>query len=89
MALGANVRDVTRLVMSEMLLLVGLGIGIGLSAALATTRFVASLLFGLTPSHPFTITMATLLLLGVAALAGYLPARRAAKVDPLVALRHE
>ncbi len=89
MALGAQVRDVVRLVMREVLLLVVLGIGIGLTAALATTRLVATLLFGLTPTDPLTITLATLLMIGVAALAGYLPARRAAQVDPLVALRHD
>jgi ABC-type antimicrobial peptide transport system permease subunit len=75
--------------MREGLLLVGLGAAIGLTAALATTRLVATLLFDLTPNDPMTIALATLLLMGVAALAGYLPARRATKVDPLEALRHE
>jgi ABC-type antimicrobial peptide transport system permease subunit len=78
--------------MREVMLLVTLGIGIGLAAALATTRLAATLftlLFGLAPSDPLTITLATLLLIGVAALAGYLPARRASRVDPLVALRDE
>jgi predicted permease len=89
MALGAKPLDVVRLVMREVLLLVALGIGIGLTAALATTRYVASLLFDLTPNDPLTITLATLLMIGVAILAGYLPARRAARVDPLIALRTE
>jgi predicted permease len=89
MALGAEARDVIRLVMREVSLLVALGAGVGLAAALAATRLVATLLFGLTPTDPLTIALATLLLIGVAALAGYLPARRAARVDPLVALRHE
>jgi predicted permease len=89
MALGAQVADVVRLVMREALLLVALGAGIGLAAALATTRLVATLLFGLTPNDPVTIALAMLLLIGIAALAGYLPARRATKIDPLDALRHE
>ncbi len=88
-ALGAKPLDVVRLVLGEVLLLVALGIGIGLTAALATTRYVASLLFDLTPNDPLTITLATLLLMGVAVLAGYVPARRAARVDPLIALRTE
>ncbi|HEV2664451.1 MAG TPA: hypothetical protein VG324_06050, partial [Blastocatellia bacterium] len=62
---------------------------IGLSAALATTRLIRSLLYDLAPNDPLTITLASLLLLTVAALAGYLPARRASRVDPMVALRHE
>ena len=89
MALGARPTEVIRLVMREVLLLVVVGAGIGLTAALATTRLVATLLFDLTPTDPLTITLATLLLLGVAVLAGYLPARRASRVDPLVALRYE
>jgi predicted permease len=89
MALGAKPQDVLGLVLGEVLLLVALGIGIGLTAALATTRYVASLLFDLTPNDPLTITLATLLLMGVAVLAGYVPARRAARVDPLIALRTE
>jgi len=75
--------------MREVLLLVVLGVGIGLTVALATTRLVSTLLFGLTPTDPLTLTLATLLMIGVAALAGYLPARRAARVDPMIALHHE
>lgn len=89
MALGAQPFDVVRLVLREVLLLVVLGAGIGLTAALVTTRYVSSLLFGLTPNDPLTITLATLLMIGVAILAGYLPAQKAAQVDPLVALRRE
>jgi predicted permease len=89
MALGAQKRDVVRLVMRETMLLVAIGVIIGLGASLATTRLIASLLYGLTPNDPLTIALAGLLLLMVAALAGYLPARRAARVDPMVALRHE
>jgi putative ABC transport system permease protein len=89
MALGAQRRDVVWLVMREVALLVALGAGVGLAAAMATTRLVSALLFDLTPNDPTTIALATLLMIGVAALAGYLPARRAARVDPLIALRHE
>jgi ABC-type antimicrobial peptide transport system permease subunit len=89
MALGAQRGNVLRMVMSESLLLVLIGSVIGLAAALATTRLIAGMLFGLTPNDPLTLALATLLLLAVAALAGWLPARRAAQVDPLVALRDE
>jgi ABC-type antimicrobial peptide transport system permease subunit len=89
MALGAQRRDVVGLVLRETMLLVVIGVIIGLSAALATTRLIASLLYGLTPNDPLTIALASILLLAVAALAGYLPARRASRVDPMVALRHD
>jgi predicted permease len=89
MALGAQVRDIVVLVMRETMLLVVIGVAIGLAAALATMRVVAILLYGLTPTDPLTIALATTLLIGVAALAGHLPARRAARVDPLVTLRNE
>ena len=91
MALGAERRHVVRLVMREVGLLMALGIGAGLGVALAVTRLATlfTLLFDLAPTDPATIALATLLLAGVAALAGYLPARRASRVDPLVALRYE
>jgi putative ABC transport system permease protein len=89
MALGAQRREVVGLVLRETMLLVVIGVIIGLSASLGATRLIASLLYGLTPNDPLTIALASLLLLAVAALAGYLPARRAARVDPMVALRHE
>src|SRR5262245_51663432 len=89
MALGAERRDVIRLVLGESLLLVALGVGIGLATALATTRLIYAQLFGLAPTDPLTITMATLLLVVVAALAGYLPARKAAQTDPMLALGNE
>jgi predicted permease len=88
-ALGAQAGDVLRLVLRETMLLVAIGLMIGLAAAAATTRFIESLLFGLTATDPLTIALATLLLLAVAAASGWLPARRAARVDPLVALRDE
>jgi len=89
MALGARSADVIRLVMKETMLLVVIGIALGLSAALATTRLISTLLYGLTPNDPLTTAVAVLLLIGMAALAGYLPARRASHVDPMVALRYE
>ncbi len=89
MALGAQRRDVVGLVLRETMILVIIGVIIGLSAALGATRLIASLLYGLKSNDPLTIALASLLLLMVAALAGYLPARKAARVDPMVALRHE
>jgi predicted permease len=89
MALGAQRRDVIRLVLRETLLLVLIGLLIGLGTSLATTRLISSLLFGLTPNDPVTIALAALLLIAVATVAGYLPARRGSRVDPMVALRHE
>jgi ABC-type antimicrobial peptide transport system permease subunit len=89
MALGASARRVVQMMLGETLRLVGVGVVIGLGVALAATRWVKSLLFGLQPHDPLTIGLAVLGLLIVAALAGYLPARRAARVDPLVALRHD
>ena len=89
MALGARAADAIRLVLRETMLLVGVGVVIGLGAAFAATRLVASLLFGLSPTDPLTIALAALLMFAVTALAGYLPARRASRVDPMTALRHD
>lgn len=89
MALGAQAREVMWMVMREVFLLVTVGTGIGLAAALLTTRLISNLLFGLTSTDPLTLMLATFLLMIVAALAGYLPARRASRVDPLEALRYE
>jgi predicted permease len=89
MALGARTHSVLWLVLREALMLVGIGLAVGVLASLAVTRTAASLLYELKPNDPLTITFATLLLAGVAALASYLPARRAARVDPMVALRDE
>jgi predicted permease len=88
-ALGALPANVVRMVMREVLLLIALGLGVGLAAAMATTRLVGALLFGLTPTDPLTVALATLLMIVVAALAGYVPARRASRIDPMVALRYE
>lgn len=89
MALGARPADVLSQVMGESLGLVGLGVLLGIGAALAAGRLVASLLFGVQPSDPAATGAAVAVLLLVAAAAGYLPARRAARVDPVVALREE
>jgi putative ABC transport system permease protein len=89
MALGAARADVLKLVLGQGLILVGVGLGAGVVASVALTRFLASLLFEVKPADPATIVAAAILLTGVAVLASYLPARRATKVDPLVALRYE
>ncbi|HEX8185453.1 MAG TPA: FtsX-like permease family protein, partial [Blastocatellia bacterium] len=89
MALGARAGNVLWMVMREILILVLTGIIIGLPAALAATQLISSMLFGLTPTDPVTITFATLFMIAVAAFAGYLPARKASRVDPMVALRYE
>ena len=89
MALGAQGRSVLWLVLREALLLVVIGLAIGVLASLAVTKTAASLLYELRPNDPLTIVLATLILSAVALLAGYLPARRAARVDPMIALRDE
>ena len=89
MALGARRRGVFWLVLREALLLVIGGLAVGLPMILAVTRVTSSLLFGLTPTDPISLFLAALLILAVAMVAGYLPARRATRVDPLVALRYE
>jgi len=88
-ALGAERLDIFRMVMRKVLVMVILGVCIGVPAALAATRLISSYLFGLKATDPLTILSCSLLMLVIATLAGYLPARRAASVDPLVALRYE
>jgi ABC-type antimicrobial peptide transport system permease subunit len=89
MALGARGRSVLWLVLREALTLVVIGLVLGVGASLALTRTAESLLYELKPNDPLTITLATLLLAAVAVFAGYLPARRASRVDPMIALREE
>jgi putative ABC transport system permease protein len=89
MALGASPADVLKQVFLEGSRLAALGLALGLIAALALTRLMASLLFGVKPSDPVTLGVAAALLAFVALAACYIPARRATRVDPLVALRYE
>lgn len=88
-ALGAQSATVLGMVLRETLLVVTIGIALGLPTAIGLTRLVSSQLYGLNAADPLTLTMATLILACVAILSAYLPARRASRVDPLVALRYE
>ena len=88
-ALGARRADVMRLVIGQGMRLAAIGLGIGLVGALGITRVVRSLLFGVTPTDPLSFGTITLFLVGVAALASWIPARRATAVDPIVALRRD
>jgi putative ABC transport system permease protein len=89
LALGALPRDVLRLVIRRGMLLASIGAAVGLVAAFALARYLETLLFQIRPTDALVFTVAPLLLLGVALLACYVPARRAMRVDPMVALRHE
>ena len=88
-ARGAQRSDVLRMVMRESVVMVGIGLVIGLVVSLMTGRFVGSLLFDLAPTDPVSIGLAMAALSVVSAFAGYLPARRAARVDPMIALHYE
>ena len=88
-ALGAERADILKLIVGDGMFLVLIGAGIGLALALASTHVLKSLLFGISATDPLTFSVVVLVLVGVALLACYLPARRATKVDPLVALRYE
>jgi ABC-type antimicrobial peptide transport system permease subunit len=89
MALGAERGSILWMVLREVLLLVGGGMAIGYAVSAAGTRWLASMLYGLSPVDPATLSVAGLILLLVAALAGYLPAHRAARLDPMTTLREE
>jgi predicted permease len=89
MALGARPRDVLRLVVGQGVLLIGVGIAVGLAAAFLVTRMMADLLFGVSATDPLTFVGTPLVLGAVALAASYFPARRAARVDPMIALRYE
>jgi predicted permease len=89
MALGARSKQVLRPVLGQGLVLTCTGAAIGIAMALAVTRYLGSLLYGVRPGDPLTFVVVAICLVAVALLAGYLPARRAVRVDPMVALRYE
>jgi ABC-type antimicrobial peptide transport system permease subunit len=89
MALGGSARDVIRLILQQGVGMVMVGLGVGVLAALGITRVMTGLLVGVSPSDPLTYTTVALLLAAVALLACWIPARRATRVDPGVALRYE
>jgi len=89
MALGAPSAAVSGMVLRQGATIAGIGLAVGLAGAFGLTRLMRALLFGVSPMDPATLGLVLLALFGVALLASYLPARRAASVDPLVALRSE
>src|SRR5437667_8448042 len=89
MALGASRSEIANMVFGETLALVGIGMILGIIVALGASRLVASMLYGIKPDNPLTIAIAALLMVAAALLAAYFPVRRAASVDPMVALRYE
>ena len=88
-ALGAQRRDVFRLIMIRGVILVGVGVAVGLGASIAFSRLIGSLLFGVEPNNAMTLAAVSVGLIAVALLACFIPARRATKVDPMIALRYE
>jgi putative ABC transport system permease protein len=89
MALGAQMKDVLRLVVGQGLALAAFGVALGAAGALALTKMLSRLLYAVKPGDPAIFTRSALLLLAVAIAASYIPARRAAAIDPLAAIRHE
>jgi putative ABC transport system permease protein len=89
MALGAQQGGIFKLVVGQGMLLAGIGVVIGLAGSLAASKLLGGLLYEVSPTDPLTLASITLVVLFVTFLASYVPARRAARVDPMVALRYE
>jgi len=89
MALGCSRREIMTTILRETLALVGIGAGLGIAVALAASGLISANLYAVKPDDPFTIAGSTLLMMVAAGLAGYIPARLAMRVDPMVALRYE
>jgi putative ABC transport system permease protein len=89
MALGASSTDVLRMVLGEGMRITLVGVGVGIVAALGLTRLIAKIIYGVGAADPITFGVVAILLTGVALLACYIPARRAMRVDPIIALRYE
>jgi macrolide transport system ATP-binding/permease protein len=89
MALGAQRGAVLWMVLREVLVLVAVGLAISVPTAFGTSKFVESLLFGIQPNDPLALALAVAILLIAALLASYAPARKASRIDPMIALRHE
>jgi putative ABC transport system permease protein len=89
MALGAQLSDVLKLVVGHALILALIGVSIGLGLALILTKLISSFLFGVGAKDPITFAAVSVLLIGIAVFSSFIPARRASKVDPMVALRYE
>jgi ABC-type antimicrobial peptide transport system permease subunit len=89
MDLGAQSRRIVWMVLREVVALAAVGLGIGMAVAYSLTRFVASFLFGMQPHDPLALSVSVAVLAGAAVLAGYAPALRASRIDPMAALRHE
>jgi putative ABC transport system permease protein len=88
-SIGARQGDVLKLILGQAAMLAAIGVTGGVTGALAVTRFAANLLYGVSPADPVTFTLIAILLFLVALVAGYFPARRATRIDPMTALRSE